>query len=179
MHLVGLLSSYFAHDARSQEPKAYSSTFPFATTPTVNAVLVNAQQYTVLLNRCPLALLQQSTAVAPFIPLLLLACSVCDGSVGIETGLPDREVPTPPPFGGNVHPAERSGQHVACTNCHDSSAVSVLSTECPCVFCESGKMGSSQQLLTDTTYADLSLALRRTRSCFMHDLNLCPLLGLN
>ena len=25
MHLVGLVSSYFAHDARSQEPKAYQS----------------------------------------------------------------------------------------------------------------------------------------------------------
>jgi len=40
-------------------------------------------------------------------------------------------------------------------------------------------MGSSQQLLRDTTYTDLSLALRRTRSCFLHDLNLCTLLGLN
>jgi len=40
-------------------------------------------------------------------------------------------------------------------------------------------MSSSQQLLADTMYIALSLPLRRTRSCFMHGLNLCTLLGLN
>ena len=76
-----------------QSLTSYSPTFPFATTAKVKAVLMNGQQYMVLLNSCPLALVLQSTAVASFLLLLLRALSICDGSVGIVTGLPDHEVP--------------------------------------------------------------------------------------
>jgi hypothetical protein len=81
--------------------------FPFCHTAKVKAVLVNVQQYMVVLNRCPLALIQKSTAVASFFLLLLLARSICDGSVGVVTGLPIMKFHSTP-FGGSVHPAELS-----------------------------------------------------------------------
>jgi hypothetical protein len=63
----------------------------------------------VVLNRFPLALIVQLSAVMSFFLLLLLARSICDSSVGIVTGLPDREFPLHPRFGVAVDPAERSG----------------------------------------------------------------------